>query len=295
MAYRALACPLVEQLVRTIQSDYHIVDDLTAKYLGTPSIDSETPAIVQVVPATPVVPVVPKKKSKKAAVEPCTGRTAKGDPCRFNVKCDGLCGIHLRQRDQPAGSKKAKDGSAVPKVPKVPKKADPPKHTHTPTETDPLCGLCEVQGDVVVPELTKAEFEAVEEEGASIQERLRAILAGAEDDDDDDETVPSTSTPVVPEESTEPVEPEEESTEPEEPEEPLDTMDDLMAALPTVEEPEDPEGAEEVDLRVKLARLIAEEDSDSDMEDDVIEQMSETPPSRAKLAKFQELLEEMEA
>ena len=281
MAYRALACPLVEQLVRTIQSDYHIVDDLTAKYLGTQSLDS-TPAIVQVVPATPVVP---KKKSKKAAVEPCTGRTAKGDPCRFNVKCDGLCGIHLRQRDQPAGSKKTKDGSAVPKVPKKAKNADPPKHTHTPTETDPLCGLCEVQGDVVVPELTRAEFEAVEEEGASIQERLRAILAGADADDDDDEVVPSTSIPVVPEEP-------EVSTEPEEPEKPLDTMGDLMAALPTVDEPED---TGEVDLRVKLARLIAEEDSDSEMEDDVIEQMSETPPSQAKLAKFQELLEEMEA
>ena len=283
MAYRAIACPLVQQLVRTIQEDYNLVDDLTAKYLGTPSIDSDTPtpAIVAVVPATPVVP----KKSKKVAVEPCSGRTAKGDPCRFKVKCDGLCGIHLRQRDQPVSEKKTKEGStgAPKKSPAAKKKADAPKHTHTPLETDPLCGLCEVQGDVVVPELTKAEFEAVEEEGASIQERLRAILAGADDDEEDaTPEVPSTSTP-------------EEFTDPEEPEKPLDTMGDLMAALPTVDEPEDAEEPEELDLRVKLARLIAEEDSDSEMEDDVIEQMSETPPSQAKLGKFQELLEEMEA
>ena len=288
MAFHPINCPLVHLLLQTIESDYSLTG-LVSKYVGTPSLDSDTPtpAIVATIPATPVVPAAPKKKSKKAAVEPCTGRTAKGDPCRFNVKCDGLCGIHLRQRDQPAGSKKAKDGSAVPKVPKKAKKADPPKHTHTPLETDPECGLCAVQGDVVVPELTRAEFEAVEEEGASIQDRLRAILEGA-DADDDDEVVPSTSIPVVPEEpevSSDPVEPEE-------PEKPLDTMGDLMAALPTVDEPED---AGEVDLRVKLARLIAEEDSDSEMEDDVIEQMSETPPSRAKLAKFQELLEEMEA
>ena len=289
MAYRALACPLVQQLVQTIQSDYHIVDDLAAKYLGTQSLaietpvpvlstDSDTPAIVATIPATPVVP----KKSKKAAVDPCSGRTAKGDPCRFKVKCDGLCGIHLRQRDQPVTEKKTKDGSTVPKVPKKAKKAEAPKHTHTPLETDPECGLCEDQGNVVVPELTKAEFEAVEEEGSSIQERLRAILAGAEDDEED-------ATPEVPVSTSESVGTVAEQLEPEKP---LDTMSDLMAALPTVDEPEE---AGDVDLRVKLAKLIAEEDSDSDMEDDVIEQMSETPPSQAKLAKFQELLEEMEA
>lgn len=269
MAYRAIACPLVEQLVRTIQSDYHIVDDLMAKYLGTSSTDSETPtpAIVQV---TPVVPVIPKKstKSSKAVVEPCTGRTAKGDPCRFKVKCDGLCGIHLRQRDQPLTEKKTKDGSTVPKVPKkVPKVV--PTHTHPPMETDPLCGLCDNQGDVVVPELTTAEFEAVEEEGSSIQERLRAILACA-DEDEEDEPVPSTVRETT--------------------ETPLDSMDDLMAALPTTTEPME----DDVALRVRLAKLIADEDSDSDMEDDAIEQMSETPPSRAKLAAFQELLEEVE-
>ena len=238
------------------------------KYLGTPSIDSEAPSVVQVVQSAPVF----KKKSTKAAVEPCTGRTAKGDPCRFKVKCDGLCGIHLRQRDQPVTEKKSKEGStgAPKKAPVAKKKAEAPKHTHPPMETDPQCGLCEDQGDVVVPELTTAEFEAVEEEGSSIQERLRAILAGA-DDDDEDEPVPSTV-----QETTETTET------------PLDSMDDLMAALPVTTEPVE----DDVALRVKLAKLIADEDSDSELEDDVIEQMSETPPSQAKLAVFQELLEE---
>ena len=266
MAYRAISCPLVQQLVRTIQDDYGLVDDLVAKYLGTPSTDtvSETPSVVQVVQAAPVF-----KKKSKAVVEPCTGRTAKGDPCRFKVKCDGLCGIHLRQRDQPVSEKKSggvSTGSTVSKVPKKVKKVVP-THTHPPTEADPQCGLCENQGDVVVPELTAAEFEAVEEEGSSIQDRLRAILACADDDEDDEVPVGTT-----------------------EPETPLDTMDDLLAALPTTTEPME----DDVALRVRLAKLIAEEDSDSDLEDDAIEQMSETPPSQAKLAVFQELLEEAE-
>ena len=262
MAYRAISCPLVQQLVRTIQDDYGLVDDLMVKYLGTPSIDSDAPSVVQVVQPAPVF----KKKSGKAAVEPCGGKTAKGDPCRFKVKCDGLCGIHIRQRDQPAGGKKTTEGSTVPKVPKKVRK-EVPTHTHPPAETDPQCVLCEDQGNVVVPELTNADFEAVEEEGSSIQDRLRAILDAAGDDEDDEVPVSTT-----------------------EPETPLDTMDDLLAALPTTTEPME----DDVALRVRLAKLIAEEDSDSDLEDDAIEQMSETPPSQAKLAVFQELLEEAE-
>jgi len=188
------------------------------------------------------------------------------------VKSDGLCGIHLRQRDQPS----VKKTSTVAKVSKKVRK-EAPQHSHPVEESDPTCGLCEDQGNVVVPELTQAEFEAVEEEGQSIQDRLRAILAGADEDPEDDE----------------------------EKEAPLDTMGDLMGALPTVEEaevpevPEDPEDPEDVSMKVKLARLLAEEDDD-DVEDeddaeDLIQQMSETPPSKAKVAAFEELLAEMES
>lgn len=254
MAFQNISCPLVQRLVQTIQKDYNLVDDLSAKYLGVPVCGTGDQGPV------PAVPVVPKKK--KVPKEVCVGKTAKGEPCKFAVKCDGLCGIHLRQRDNNTDGKK--EGSTVSKLPKKSKK-ETPKHTHEASGSDPLCGLCEEQGNVVVPELTKAEFEAVEEEGQSIQERLRAILANADEDEDDVEA------PKV--------------------QEPLDSFDQMKSALLNCEAIED----ENVSMKVKLAKLIAEEDSDSDIEEDVVEQMSETPPSQAKLKGFEELLEEMES
>ena len=236
MAFQAINCPAVQQLLQAVEKDFNLVN-LAEKYLGVPvpvrSTDDQTP-----------VPVLPPKQSKKSkgVKEACGGKTAKGEACKFAVKCDGLCGIHIRQRDQPS----VKKTSAVAKVAKKVKKVVP-THSHPAEESDPACGLCEDQGNVVVPELTRAEFEAVEEEGESIQDRLRAILACADEDPED-----------------------------EEPE----------------EEPED------VSMKVKLARLLAEEDDDVEDEDDaedMIQQMSETPPSKAKVAAFEELLAEMES
>lgn len=262
MAYQALNCPLVQQLVQAIQKDYNLVDDLAVKYLGVPvrSTDDQSPA----------VPPPPKKSPKKKVVpkESCGGKTAKGEPCKFAVKCDGLCGIHLRQAQKgvtPEGSTEVKKSTVAKK------KAEAPKHSHVPEEVDPTCGLCENQGNVVEPELTKAEFEAVEEEGQSIQDRLRAILENADEDPEDQEDAE--------EPAKEPVK-----------ESPLESMGDLMAAL----EPE-AESAESISTRAKLAQLIAEEDSDSEVDEDTLEQMSETPPSQAKLKAFEELLEEMES
>jgi uncharacterized Zn finger protein (UPF0148 family) len=48
--------------------------------------------------------------------------------------------------------------------------------------------VCETQGNVVNPTLSKAEFEAVAAEGKSLQERLAAILANANNDEEDEET-----------------------------------------------------------------------------------------------------------
>ena len=274
MAFAALNCPLVQQLVQAIQKDYNLVDDLTVKYLGVPvrSTDDQSPVVPVPVPVqSPGTVTPPPKKSPKKKVVPkesCGGKTAKGEACKFAVKCDGLCGIHLRQAQKvvtPEGSTDVKKSTVSKK-----KKADAPKHSHVPEEVDPTCGLCEDQGNVVEPELTKAEFEAVEEEGQSIQDRLRAILENADEDPEDQE------------EAEEPEEPVKES--------PLESMGDLMAAL----EPE-AESAESISTRAKLAQLIAEEDSDSEVDEDTIEQMSETPPSQAKLKAFEELLEEMES
>ena len=265
MAYSALACPAVRELLQAVEKDFNL-SNLADKYLGTQSlaIETQTP-----VPVPVPVPVVPKKK-KGVPKEACGGKTAKGDPCKFAVKCDGLCGIHLRQRDQPS----VKKTSTVAKVAKKVRK-EAPQHSHPAEESDPACGLCEDQGNVVVPELTKAEFEAVEEEGQSIQDRLRAILSAADEDPEDPEEVAEAD------------------------EAPLESFDQMKAALERCEAEDPEEDREDVSMKVKLARLLAEEDDD-DVEDeddaeDLIQQMSETPPSKAKVAAFEELLAEMES
>jgi len=271
MAFQALNCPAVRQLLQAVEKDFNLVN-LAEKYLGVP-VQSPGPVIPLPVPVQSPGPVIPPPKKKKVPKEACCGKTAKGDPCKFAVKSDGLCGIHLRQRDQPSGKKTS---STVAKVPKKVKKVVP-THTHPADESDSTCGLCEDHGNVVVPELTKADFEAVEEEGQSIQDRLRAILAGADEDEEDE--VPKA---------------------PKAPKAPLDSFDQMKAVLDLYDEPEDEEpedeDPEEVSMTVKLARLLAEEDvEDEDDAEDLIQQMSDTPPSRAKVAAFAELLEEMES
>lgn len=227
MAFQIISCTLTQQLLQTIQRDYSLKDDLVDKYLGT-----QTAAAV---PLPPKETRVKEKKKRQIREKPadqlCTGKTAKGEPCKFAVKCDGLCGIHLRQLNRDT----TKETTKVPKKSK--KSAEAPKHTHPLTEeADDTCKLCETQGNVMGPELTKAEFEAVAENGLSIQERLKAILANSEEDPEDPEEEPSTS---------------------------------------EVEET----------LKVRLAKLIAEED-DEDEDDVEIEQLVETPPSQAKLSEL---------
>lgn len=182
MAFQIISCTLTQQLLQTIQRDYSLQDNLVDKYLGT-----HTAAAVPLPPQeTP--PVKEKKKrqiKEKPADQLCTGKTAKGEPCKFAVKCDGLCGIHLRQLNKDTN----KETTKVPKKSK--KSTEAPKHTHPLSEeADETCKLCETQGNVMEPELTKAEFEAVAENGLSIQERLKAILANSEEDPEDPEETP---------------------------------------------------------------------------------------------------------
>ena len=259
MAFNALNCPAVSQLLTQVQMDFGIQESLVVRYLGSPQ-PSALPMPSFVAPSAPVAatPAPEKKKrqvKEKADGEQCTAVTAKGQ-CKFAVKCDGLCGIHLRKKEKESGA-----GPSEPKAPKVPKtpkakKAEAPKHSHPLTEEAETCVVCETQGNVMKPEMTKADFEAVAEDGKSIQERLAAILAGSDEDEED-------------EEPTEPEEAEEAEVEPE----------------PAEEEEE----ADVVSLRAKLAKMVAEED---EVEEDEVDlgQMTETPPSHAKLSALMDKL-----
>ena len=186
MAFNSLNCPAVTALLQQVQSDYGLTDNLVVKYLGSPAPQTlPMPSFVAQVP-----PQAPQEKKKRVIKEKpqeqmCTGTTAKGGPCKFVAKCDGLCGIHLRKQNAPVT-----EGAPAPKVKKAkePKKApEPPKHSHPLTEEpEEACMVCETQGNIMNPELTKAEFEAVADEGKSIQERLKAILANADQDEEEE-------------------------------------------------------------------------------------------------------------
>jgi hypothetical protein len=176
MAFSALNCPAVSHMLSQIQADFGIEESLVAKYLGSP-LDRSVAVVT-----TPAAPEKKKKRQikEKSDGEQCTAMTTKGR-CKFAAKCDGLCGIHLRKRDGETSTALTK-----PKEPKVvkKKKTEAPKHTHPLTEEDENCLVCETQGNVLNPEMTAAEFEAVTEDGRSIQERLAAILANSDEEDD---------------------------------------------------------------------------------------------------------------
>jgi hypothetical protein len=255
MAFQIISCTLTQQLLQTIQRDYNLKDDLVDKYLGTQTVPlppGETPA------APPVKEKKKRQIKEKPADQLCTGKTAKGEPCKFAVKCDGLCGIHLRQLNKDTN----KDTTKVPKKSK--KVTEAPKHTHPLTEeADDTCKLCETQGNVMEPELTKAEFEAVAESGLSIQERLKAILANSEEDPEDpEEGEPSTS---------------ETETETEE------TLKVKLAKLIAEEDDEDPED-------VEIEQLVETPPSQAKLS----ELMGKLSTEDGKAYNFDALCEEME-
>ena len=238
-------------LLTQVAQDYNLdAGELKGRYLfnqdWVPTPQAQVPTVE---PKTKA----PRQIKEKPKDQMCTGLTSKGEPCKFVAKCDGLCGIHLRKANAPP--KEATEGADPPSKKKggrKPKEVAPkpaaPAHTHALTEEAEECVVCETQGNVMNPELSKAEFEAVAEEGKSLQERLQAILANAEQDEEDEET----------------------------------------------EEPEEPEAAEEPeemeDIMTKLAGIMSKEDDEEYTAEDM-EQMTETPPSRARLEELKKKAE----
>mgnify|MGYP003333841302 CR=1 FL=1 len=302
-----------ESLLTEVAKDHDLdLEVLKERYLATPEW-VPTPVMAKV----PRTPRVPKEKPE---VQKCSGLTAKGGPCTFVAKCDGLCGIHLRKANAPPKEPKAagepkKKGGRKPKD--VQPKAEVPQHTHGLTEEAEDCVVCETQGNVMNPNLTKAEFEAVADDGKSIQDRLAAILANAEQDDDEEVEEPEEAPkPVeIPEEPKEVAKPKKKVVKPkkvtkpveapkpvipmeiEEPEEEeedeIESMKDITSKLASIMAMEDDEEEEEdavmedddddmKDIMSKLAKVMSAEDGEEYDETDM-EQMLDTPPSRNKL------------
>ena len=156
----------------------------------------------------------------------CTALTAKGSRCKKGC-LDGTntCKMHANKtgsppenvrvnddtednnndNETPNQSSQTNDGTRPrPKLkPKlktksggkksVSKKPDPPKHNHLPGEipTEP-CELCDTHGDVTDPDLINTEYEEVNVDGKSIEERLLEVIESESMCEDGDDTVPKT-------------------------------------------------------------------------------------------------------
>ena len=129
------------------------------------------------------------KKAARAAIEPCSGKTAKGGPCtrKCCAESDAFCTAHLAQSLKPAKVKAKKSkASAAPKKAKASKPVKPvPTHNHALTEeVEANCDLCQSHGNASDPELTDTQFEEI---SGDLQSRLKSILSNLHEVEEEDE------------------------------------------------------------------------------------------------------------
>jgi len=174
-----------QTLLQKISEDYSLsYEELSSKYLTSPV--APPPKMKGQSRATGTGT---KKKSTKEALPQCSGLTAKGGQCQHKAFDEsGLCRIHQKKAAPPSGP------ALVTKEPKEKKKKESkkkvkepaPVHTHEPTVSDPLCGLCESHGNPVNPELPSTEFES-----DGLADRLKAlIMAEGEPEEEPEEEIP---------------------------------------------------------------------------------------------------------
>ena len=168
-------------LLQKISEDYNLsYDELSSKYLTSPV--APAPKAKGQSRATGT-----KKKSTKEALPQCSGLTAKGGQCQHKAFDEsGLCRIHQKKAAPPSGPALVTKEPKEKKVSKKKVKEPAPEHTHAPTETDPLCGLCESHGNPINPELPSTQFES-----DGLADRLKAlIMAEGEPEEEPEEEIP---------------------------------------------------------------------------------------------------------
>lgn len=123
-----------------------------------------------------------KRSTPKPTTKPkvqCSATAAtSGNRCK-RCALDGkdVCAMH----DRPTSSNTVREPkpNRKPKVKKVKQKKLVPEHNH-PIGESPIegvvCELCENHGDIFDPDTADADFEVCEENGQSIEERLRIML-----------------------------------------------------------------------------------------------------------------------
>ena len=166
-------------LLARIASDYNLPqDELVAKYLTRP----ETIKVKAKKPRAPKDPnALPKPPKVPVEDRPmCPSLTGKKTPCK-NRCLPGSDKCHLHCVNLPTGEPKP------PRIPKPKKVKEQPTHNHAPlVAPDAPCQLCDSHGDATNPGLTNVQFES-NQNGMSLQDRLKMIIQMGEDADADPE------------------------------------------------------------------------------------------------------------
>jgi hypothetical protein len=163
-----------QTLLQKISEDYGLsYEELSSKYLTSP------------VAPPPKVKAPAKKKSTKVDLPQCSGLTAKGGQCQHKAFDEsGLCRIHQKKANPKAAAPAKEPKEKKEKKTKKKVKEPAPVHTHEPTVSDPLCGLCESHGNPVNPELPSTQFES-----DGLADRLKALIM-AEGEPEAEEEIP---------------------------------------------------------------------------------------------------------
>jgi hypothetical protein len=175
-------------LLARIAVDYNLpYEELVAKYLTRPeAIKAKVKK-----PRAPKDPNAPPKAPKIPMEDRpmCPSLTGKKTPCKF--KClPGSDKCRLHSVTLPNGEPKP------PRVPKAKKVKEQPAHSHVPlVAPDEPCQLCDTHGDAAKPTLSNVQFES-NQNGMTLQERLRMIIQMGEDADPEPE--PDVQHPVAP-------------------------------------------------------------------------------------------------
>ena len=148
-------------LLQKISEDYNLsYDELSTRYLTSP------------VAPPPKAKGQPRAAgTKKKSMPQCSGFTAKGGQCQHKAFDEsGMCRIHQKKANGPE-SQATQSKEPKKRVSKKKVKGPAPEHTHEPTETDPLCGLCESHGNPIDPKLPSTSFES-----DGLADRLKALI-----------------------------------------------------------------------------------------------------------------------
>ena len=190
-AVNALVAERDRQFVLRVATDYNLdVDELQKKYLETAEMAIKVPrkykkrdATSVTVVTEPKAPKAPKEPKAKAEKQKCTACTSKKEPCKFSaMKGEVFCKRHLKQTvSEPAEPK-------APKPAKAPKKAAQPVHTHDLTDgVVKDCDLCQSHGNPLV-EAVGFELAAAPHTGPIKPVSIESLLFGTPSGDDEEPT-----------------------------------------------------------------------------------------------------------